>query len=223
MSAPRKLRWIRTPRQPRSRATLQRLLDAAEQLLEKKTFEEVSVTEVAAKARSSVGAFYARFSDKDALLDALYERHQQEAMANIAELSDPRRWEGVPLPTLIRKIVRFVIDLYREHCGLMRTLVLRGYTKPDARYGRSEYRGKLAIVRMGELIGARSREIGHPDPRFAASLGFLMVLATLREKILFGKSTASALRTSDRRLEDELVRAYLAYLQVPQTTRSGKR
>ena len=66
------LRWIRPPQQARSQETLERLLDAAETLVAEKGFDDTPVAEVARRAGSSVGAFYTRFPDKDALLHALY-------------------------------------------------------------------------------------------------------------------------------------------------------
>ena len=64
----------RTPRQSRSRATLDRLLDATATLLAEKPFDEASVAEITRRAGTSVGAFYGRFPDKESLLDCFDER-----------------------------------------------------------------------------------------------------------------------------------------------------
>ena len=61
------------PLQARSRETHRRILEAVGELLKTKTFAELTVAEIAVRSRSSVGAFYARFSDKDALLGQLDE------------------------------------------------------------------------------------------------------------------------------------------------------
>lgn len=210
----RPLRWIRPPRQQRSERTQHRLLDAAEALLADRAFEQLTVADVVRKARSSVGAFYARFSGKEALLDALYERHQQEAMVSIEHAFDPAHWQGASVEEIVRQVVRFTLRLYRDNRGLMRTLVMRGHARPDWRYGDPQERSKSVLVKIDRLLGPRVDEISHPNPELAASLGFLMVLATLREKILFGESTARAVRVGDRALERELVDAYLSYLGV---------
>ena len=62
------------PKQPRSERTQERLLRAAEKLILEKGLADASVPEIARRAGSSVGGFYARFPDKDALLRALEER-----------------------------------------------------------------------------------------------------------------------------------------------------
>ncbi len=215
---------LRPPLQARSRRTLDRLLDAAEALLGDRSFDDVTIADVVRRARSSVGAFYARFPDKDALLDALYDRHQAQVTAALGEALDPKHWLNDPVSQIVEQLVHELVKLHLAKRGLLRALVLRGHMKPDWRYDDPAARGQLSLARVGELIGSRRDEIAHPEPKMAASLGFLMVLATLREKLLFGDSTASALRVDAQQLERELVRAYLAYLGVPPTaSRSCKR
>jgi AcrR family transcriptional regulator len=68
------LRTVSGPKQARSERTLQRLLAAAEALIKEKGHAAVSIPEIARRAGSSVGGFYARFRDKDELLRAL-RRH----------------------------------------------------------------------------------------------------------------------------------------------------
>ena len=84
------IRWIHPPRQARSEETLERLLDAAEELLAERGFDEITVPEIASKAKSSVGAFYARFKDKDGLLHALHQRTCDEAYATMEKGLDPK-------------------------------------------------------------------------------------------------------------------------------------
>ena len=47
---------------------LERMLDAAEELLDEGTFADASVQKLVTRAKSSVGAFYARFKDKEATI-----------------------------------------------------------------------------------------------------------------------------------------------------------
>ena len=224
MGKEKQARWIKAPQQGRSRATLDRLLDAAEGMLESKSFEELSIADLVSKARSSIGAFYTRFSDKEALLDALYVRHQQQAVGTFEELFEPKGWTGVPLPKVVAEWIRFAVDFHRARRGLLRTLVLRSYAKPDPAYGDVGKRARLSVARAGDFIAHRKAEIGHPDPRLAGSLGLVMVLGALRERILFPASTSNAVKTTETKLVSELTRAYLAYLGVqPSRGRSGRR
>jgi len=214
---PRVLRWVRPPRQDRSRRTLDRILDATEALLADRTFDQLTIGEVVRRARSSVGAFYTRFPNKKALLAALFDRHQQEAMATVESMLDPARWQGADVREIVKHIVHFTVRLYRRKRGLLRALVLQGHAHPDRRYQDPKQRDHMAVARVGALLATRRAEIQHPDPKLAGALGFLFVLATAREKILFGESTASAVRVDDQQLECELIRAFLAYLGVKNT------
>ena len=61
-------------KQDRSRQTAERIVAAALDLLGDRSFDQMKVTEIAARAGISVGGFYARFSSKDAVIDYLNAR-----------------------------------------------------------------------------------------------------------------------------------------------------
>ena len=81
------------PRRRMSRAeqrteTRTRLLDAAESLFGTHGIGETSIEQIAESAGYSRGAFYSNFDDKDALVLALIERHQDGSMAELDELAE---------------------------------------------------------------------------------------------------------------------------------------
>ncbi len=116
------LRWIRPRRQKRSQASFERILDAAESLLEDRSFDELTISDVVRRAESSVGAFYTRFSDKDALLDALYQRFQDQAIATMERHLAPEQWESASVEQIVTQIVGFAVrfqpltTIRRPHC-----------------------------------------------------------------------------------------------------------
>ena len=205
------LRWVRPPQQARSQETLERLLDAAEHLVAEKGFEDTPVAEVARRAGSSVGAFYARFPDKDALLHALYERYYEQAIATADAALDPARWEGARIPEILAAVVRFLVSIYREQAGLIRAFVVRNHS--DAEFqARRERLSHYVNERLSALLLARREEIAHPQPERAAAFGLTLVFSTLESAMLFGELRSAALILSDDDLAAELARAYLAYL-----------
>jgi AcrR family transcriptional regulator len=211
------LRWIRPPQQERSQKTLVRLLDAAEALIAEKGFTDTGVAEVARRAGSSVGAFYARFRDKDALLHAVYDRYMAQAVATADDALDPARWDGIDLPTLVGSVVGFLVEIYRERAGLMRAFVVRNHTDPDFR----DREGRLSHYvdeKLAALLLARRTEIRHPDPERAASFGLGMVVGTIEAAVLFGEMRSSIHSYNDTTLTAELTRAFLAYLGAPIAT-----
>ncbi|MFD7923794.1 TetR/AcrR family transcriptional regulator [Streptomyces sp. NPDC059740] len=75
---------FREPQQARSRATLMRVLQAAEDLLVSEGIEELTMTGVAERAGVSVGSIYRRFEGKDQLVVALQERIRERLEENLA-------------------------------------------------------------------------------------------------------------------------------------------
>lgn len=213
------LRWVRPPRQARSQETLDRILDAAEALVAEKGFGDATVAEIARRAESSVGAFYARFKDKEGLLYALYERYFEQATATADAALDPRRWDGAGVEAILRSVVPFLVEVYRERAGLIRAFVRRNHTD-DAFRARQERLSHYVSERLSALLIARAGEIAHPDPARAASFGLAMTVSTIESVVLFGEMRSNALALSDAELSTELTRAFLAYLGVPANRRA---
>ena len=211
------LRWVRPPQQARSQETLDRILDAAEALVTEKGFADTPVAEIVHRAGSSVGAFYARFRDKDALLHALYDRYFEQAMATADAALDPARWEGASIGEMLSAVVRFLVEIYREQHGLIRAFVIRNHVDPEFQ-ARRERLSHHVNARLSMLLLARSDEIAHPDPARATAFGLTMVFSTLDSVMLFGEMRSGALSLSDEALASELTTAYLAYLGAHERT-----
>jgi AcrR family transcriptional regulator len=195
----------------RSQETLDRILDAAEALVTQKGFEDTPVSEIAQRAGSSVGAFYARFQDKDALLHALYERYYEQAIATADAALDPARWEDARIAEILDAVVRFLVAIYREQNGLIRAFVIRNHS--DASFqARRERLSHYVSERLCALLIARRDEIDHPEPERAASFGLTLVFSALDSVMLFGELRSGTFAISDDELATELARAYLAYL-----------
>jgi AcrR family transcriptional regulator len=207
------LRWVRPPQQARSQQTLERILDAAEAMVSEKGFEDSTVSAIVQRANSSVGAFYARFEDKHALLHALSDRFVLQAMLTADEALDPERWERSSIPAILHSVVRFLVSIYRARAGLMRAFVIRNHTDP----GFGERQDRLSNYvndRVTELLLARSQEIPSADPESVIRFGLMFVFSTLDSALLFGDLRSSQLNLSDDDFGAELTRAFLAYLGV---------
>ena len=76
------------PQQKRSRATLDRIFQATEKLLEKKRFSEITIAEIAESARCGVGTVYGRFENKDALLFSMEIDSARRFLQGIENLSN---------------------------------------------------------------------------------------------------------------------------------------
>ncbi len=63
------------------------ILDALQKLLEEKTIQNISVSEIAQKAGMGKGSIYYYFPSKDAILDALIERSYEKALLTAKSLT----------------------------------------------------------------------------------------------------------------------------------------
>src|SRR5512147_444751 len=113
------LRTVSEPKQARSEETLRRLLNAAEELINEKRHGAVSIPEIARRAGSSVGGFYARFRDKDELLRALEERHFIELLRRLDALADASRWARATTADIVRAAVAELVTQTRERRHLI--------------------------------------------------------------------------------------------------------
>ena len=211
-----KVEWVRPPRQTRSQETLERLLDAAEEVFGERGFEAATVAEVVRRARSSVGAMYARFTDKDALLSCLHERFCEEALATADLALDADRWEGASIAEIFAEVIPFLVAVYQEKRGLVRAFIVRGSGDPAFAETASRL-GKYISQRLTELVLDRREEINHPDPAVAVDFGLRMMFDTLDQSTLFAGVERMTHPLTPPQVSRELIRLYLSYLGVERT------
>jgi len=208
------LRWVRPPRQARSQQTLDRILDAAEALVSEKGFDDTPVAEIARRAGSSVGSFYSRFLDKDALIGALNERFVTQAIATADAALDPARWQRATIEEIAEAVVRFLVDIHREQRGILRAFAQRMRVDPEL-HARRERLAEHIATGLSTLLLAHSAAIRHDDSQRAVGFALTMVFGVLEHAILFGELRSGAFTWTDDDLSSQLAHAFLAYLTTP--------
>ncbi len=194
---------------------MERILGAAEELLRVKPFESVTVAEIVRRANSSVGAFYARFPAKAALLSALYARRHGTRQTDkgrkyLAHFASRR----MTLEERAREVVGQMVTYYRLNRRLLRSLgsterlsPTSGVPEADA-YHNAFSRGWTAAFL------AHRHEIGHPDPDRAVRIGLFMVASACREAVVFSTPVLERGEMSEKELAEELASALVAYLEA---------
>ena len=209
----RQLRWIRQPQQARTHETLGRLLDSAEKLLEEKGFDDLSVAEIARHAGSSVGAFYRRLKDKDAVLHALHERYCDEAYATANAALDPERWQNAGIAEITEVVVSFLVEIFSERIGLERAIYRRALVDPI--FEERSLRLSSSVMRgWSQLLQGRRAEIRHPEPEIATSFAIQTVFAVITQRYGAYGVDIEVVPLSDERFTRELVLNFLAHLGV---------
>ena len=204
------------PRQMRSQETLDRVLDAAEIVLEDKSFGETTVAEIMERAGVTVGAFYRRFADKDALLYLLDQRFFGEIRQRGDELLSEERWRGASAEDVLTTFATGAVQIYRSKRGIVRSLFLRARVDPVIQ-ATSRQLNEHLIQGLQLLLkdAPRREEITHPNPDRAIALGYVMFVGALRETTVFGETWPEHHVLVRDNLPEELARSYLSYLGVP--------
>jgi AcrR family transcriptional regulator len=218
--SPSPLHWVKPPQQARSKKTLEKVLDAAEDVIKERGVAGLTVSEVVRRAGSSVGAFYARFADKEGLLATLHERNCAEALATAELALDPARWQSADIASILEEVVKFTAAQTRERLGLVLAFVALAATDVSYARRRAILQQKIGAL-LGALLLARSDEISHPDPRLAGDIAVRMVLGTLESDALERRQSSTESARADEILAHEVARAIGAFIGAPMS--SGRR
>jgi AcrR family transcriptional regulator len=191
------------PRQARSRATVDSVLEATARVLVKHGFDGLTTNLVAQTAGVSIGSLYQYFPNKAALVGALIEKHV-ETMTSLA-LGELARVARLPVGEAIRSVIEVMIRAHAVHPELHRVL-----TEQVPRVGRMAKLAEIeALVQrmVAGLLASRRDELAIADPDMAA-----YVLVSAIEAITHRAALFSPELLRDPRLIDEtctMVRRYL--------------
>ena len=171
--------------QERGRKAVERLLGAAEKILETRGLDAATVPVIAASAGMSVGNVYKRFPDKDSLLRAVYQRFFAEALAANEFALDPAKCEGIPTSEVLSTLVTGMIEGYGSRRALVRALLLYAQTHGDADFRAHAEEMRLRTLGLFErLLRDRRADIGHPHPERAIRFVVTLLAHTLENAVM---------------------------------------
>jgi AcrR family transcriptional regulator len=220
-SGAQSLDWVRPPQQARSHQSLERILDAAEGVVTERGFEGAPIAEIVRRAQSSVGVFYARFRDKDALLSCMHDRFCDRAIATTDAALDPERWEGCGIQAIMETVIPFMVRIFQEKAGLIRAFIVR--CSHDEKFMQNAMRMHEHMTkRLEALMLPRRSEIRHPDPALAIDFGLRLVLDKLGHITIFSGAACDAGELNSPTLGVELTRVFLGYLGVESAPKSRR-
>ena len=160
---------LNSPKQARSRRTLERIIQAALEILEVDGSSALTVQAVVERASSSVGSFYARFSGKEDLLDYLAERVWHQTLDRWNDALSSRDWSRIDLQHIAEGSIRLLVD-----AGKSRSVYMRALDRAKGRDGVAYHTFRSQVIGdVAEILLARRDEIAHPDPELAVRLGLL--------------------------------------------------
>jgi AcrR family transcriptional regulator len=152
------------PRQSRSTATVDAIVEATAQVLATHGYEGATTGRIAERAGTSVGSLYQYFPTKEALLVAVGERHLREMMAVFESLVPPNVADA-PLEEGIHALVKAALDAHAAEPALHRVL-----TAQAMRIGELDFiveTEKMLVALVAGLLRQRS-DLRDVDPELAA-------------------------------------------------------
>lgn len=185
----------RTPRQPRSEATVEAILEATFQLLEQGGVEALTTNHIAERAGVSVGTLYQYFEGKQAILAALAQRQAAAARDRIARIVI----DG-PRVSAVRLIVRTLATAFEGAPATRRALL-------DAF---ADQAGDAAVMRHHRLFFDAIAGKARFDFDMTPEAGFVLTHAVIG--LLRAATVETELALDPQRLEDELVRLMETYI-----------
>jgi len=194
--------------QSRSRESQERLLDAALRLLDRLAWEDVSIAAIAAEAGMSVGGYYARFRSKDALLLVLHERYEERRTERFTALFDSGI-EAQPLPRRVAALVEATADWMQENRGVLRTFLLRFWSRPD------EFDGAFGARLDGLYQRAVALLEGDRRPSRRAQMAVVVLAAACRDHLVLKPApNPGALHQPLKSFKREMTLVLLSYLNA---------
>ena len=151
------------PRQARSKATVDAILDAAARVLVEDGYDKLTTNRIAKIAGVSIGSLYQYFPNKQAVALAVADRHAHEMITllgqTLTELSD------ASIPVAVRTYVKTMIDIHAKepelHQALVQLVLQVGLDK-------FEQTDQLAVDLISTYLAQHCDEVLPNDPKTAA-------------------------------------------------------
>ena len=195
------------PRQARSAARVEHLLDVAEEVFEEVGFDAATTNLVAARADVPVGTLYRWFPDKAALAEALADRYLERLMVLYGDLLsnvDPGERIGDFIPRVIRRLIAETSDHRALPALLVSAMVPGGRSNAGERL-RAGLEGQIRTLLEVRVPGIPE----HIRDRTAE------VVVTLAYLVIAAASDADGAQDPARdELTAEYVDVMLAYLEA---------
>lgn len=194
----------RHPRQDRGQRRVEKILDAAAELIAEGGVEAASTNAIAARSDTSVGSLYQFFPNKEAIVQALATRY----IAMFAEFKESLFAPEVahlPLPVMVRGIVEPMAAFHAEHPDYRYVYAATTVPGSDAAAAEAELCATM-VSNIEGLIARRTPWIPAAQRHAAAVVQVESAHAVM--------NYASELPPEDRpALIDELVRVLVAALE----------
>lgn len=203
----------RKPQQGRSKASLERMVTAAREMMLERGSEEFTLQEVSQRGNVSIGSIYLRFESKENLVRAVIASSLELLAADEAGMLAKLDADCSTLAEFVPAYVEAYAEVLRRHAPLLRLTMERAAVDPLVSEPGKEH--ALRAERQSlEAMLAHEDEFGGGDHRVRALSSYHVIFATLARQLSLG-STGEAVHDYDwNLLKRELGMMCLAYLRA---------
>lgn len=215
--APTAFPGVRLPRQARSRATFESILETAETLIREDGLEAVTVQAILDRSGIGSGSFYARFDSHEALLRFLALRFWGETAMGWAEFLRVDRWTGAPVRDVIAAFVQVLVRWNSTYAAELKAHLGNAMAEPEGRLldEMADVENTVADY-LVDLILTCQEPVDREYPEERIRLATVQVFSMLRSRIIFARDEAAA-GIADATLVRELTRGFLLFIGAPQS------
>lgn len=202
----------RKPRQGRSLASFERMLEATKSLMIETGGDSFTLQDVSERGQVSIGSIYLRFESKDRLLHAVIAEELTAILAKERVMIDEVLAEtdslGAFLPLYIARYSAFL----EQHAPLLRTIMARAEVDPAVSEPGKETARRSSEMSIAAILTFRD-EIKSADPEAKALAVFQIVFATIARQFGLGSTPESSDPYLWGFIKDEISKMALAYLR----------
>lgn len=193
------------PKQQRSIATEQKMLDAAEELLQNGDAQHVTVENVVRESGATVGSFYARFGSVEGLFEALHSRYLTSMYESKILEAVNGSLEQPDLKSGLRLGFKTILEFGQEKRKLLAYFIT--HPADDALAIR-----RLAVDAMYRNLKAHQSEVVHKNLKRASENATRLVYLALVGIVFLEPSDFTGQKTSLSSLVDVYTQMTYAYL-----------
>lgn len=190
----------KAPRQARSRATVEAIVEAGARILSEDGWAGFTTNKVAECAGVSIGSLYQYFPDKLSLVDSIRRRHLDDCLAAMRTV----RAEERPPMEVAEILVRAMITAHSAHPGLHRVLLDETPISAEYRNPRSDFEIEYLSHYAGIVAELRK---GRPHPADHAAA---RVISDALDGVIHNAARRGAM--DDPAMQAELIRLIGSYL-----------
>lgn len=202
----------RKPLQGRSKASLERMLITARDLMLERGDEDFTLQDVSQRGNVSIGSIYLRFESKENLVRAVIANFLDSLAEEENTMFNSIMAESTSLGAFVPVYVRAYAEVLRRNAPLLRLSMRRAASDPLVQGPGKERAFAAAAAGTGAMLAFR-QEFGGTDHQTKASAAFQIIYATLARELNLGIQGEAANNYDWELLKRELARMILAYLR----------